>query len=82
MNEEGLTSTSNKKIFIGQQISIDPILFMEKLNTLRDAANANQAQETVELLADLVPTFHHKAMELHDEPVHSATCDAPSPVTV
>ncbi len=82
MNEEGLTSTSNKKIFIGQQISIDPISFMEKLNTLRDAANANQAQETVELLADLVPTFHHKAMELHDEPVHSATCDAPSPVTV
>lgn len=71
MNEEGLTNTTNKKIFIGQQISIDPIVFMEKLNTLRDAANANQAQETVELLADLVPTFHHKVMELHDEPVHS-----------
>lgn len=71
MNEEGLTNTTNKKIFIGQQIFIDPIVFMEKLNTLRDAANANQAQETVELLADLVPTFHHKVMELHDEPVHS-----------
>lgn len=71
MNEEGLTNTTNKKIFIGQQISVDPIVFMEKLNTLRDAANANQAQETVELLADLVPTFHHKVMELHDEPVHS-----------
>ncbi len=77
MNEEGLTDTTNKKIFIGQQISIDPIVFMEKLNTLRDAANANQAQETVELLADLVPTFHHKRMELHDEPVHSVV-----PVTI
>lgn len=72
MNEEGLTDTTNKKIFIGQQIHIDPIVFMEKLNTLRDAANANQAEETVALLADLVPTFHHKKMELHDEPVHSA----------
>lgn len=82
MNEEGLVNTTNKKIFIGQQISIDPIVFMEKLNTLRDAANANQAEETVQLLADLVPTFHHKAMELHDEPVHSATPVTLTPVTV
>ncbi len=72
MNEEGLTNTTNKKIFIGQQIAIDSIVFMEKLNILRDAANANKAQETVDLLADLVPTFHHKAMELRDAPVHQA----------
>ncbi len=82
MDEEGLTNTTNKKIFIGQQISIDPVVFMEKLNTLCDAANANQEQETVELLADLVPTFHHKAMKLHDEPVHSADPIASVPVTV
>ncbi len=82
MNEEGLTNTSNKKIFIGQQISIDSIAFMEKLNILRDAANANKADETVGLLADLVPTFHHKAMELRDAPVNPATPITPTPATV
>lgn len=69
MDEEGLTNTSNKKIFIGQQITIEPVTFMEKLNILRDAANANKAELTVSLLADLVPTFQHKEMELHDAPV-------------
>ncbi len=82
MKAEGLTSTTNKKIFIGQQISIDSITFMEKLNTLRDAANANKAQETIDLLADMVPTFHHKAMELHDEPVNKATPIVMEPATV
>ncbi len=49
MDEEGLKSTANKKIFIGNQIE----------NTLKAAAEANDSDRTVELLADLVPTFHH-----------------------
>ena len=77
MNEEGLISTANKKIFIGKQIAIDSITFMEKLEVLRDAANRNDADETVALLADLVPTFHHKEMPLHDEPVNH-----PQPITM
>ncbi len=69
MDEEGLRSTSNKKIFIGNQLKIDQLTFMEKLNTLRNAATENDAEETVALLAELIPTFHHNPMELHDEPV-------------
>ncbi|MBE6847889.1 MAG: polysaccharide biosynthesis protein [Ruminococcus sp.] len=83
MDEEGLTNTAHKKIFIGQQISIDSLVFMKKLDILRDAANANKAQETVALLEDLVPTFKHKAMELRDEPVnHAEPIAEKEPVTV
>lgn len=69
MDEEGLEQTANKKIFIGNQIEIEPISFMQKLHDLRDAAATNDAEETIALLAELVPTFAHEPMELHDEPV-------------
>ena len=58
MDEEGLKSTANKKIFIGNQIEIDPKALEQKLDTLKAAAEANDSDRTVELLADLVPTFH------------------------
>ncbi|HCA04855.1 MAG TPA: polysaccharide biosynthesis protein [Ruminococcaceae bacterium] len=60
MDEEGLQSTENKKIFIGNQIEIDEETLMAKLDVLRNAAEANDSDKTVELLADLVPTFNHK----------------------
>ena len=75
MDEEGLRNTSNKKIFIGNQLKIDQLVFMDKLNTLRNAAAENNAKKTVELLADLVPTFHHNPMELHDEPVKGSNVE-------
>ena len=63
MDEEGLKSTDNKKIFIGNQIEIDPEELHRKLNNLREAADANESDRTVELLADLVPTFHHNEQQ-------------------
>lgn len=60
MNEEGLQSTNNKKIFIGNQIQIDPDDLNRKLDSLRAAAESNQSEETVVMLSELVPTFHHK----------------------
>lgn len=69
MDEEGLEKTENKKIFIGNQIEIEPISFMQKLHELRDTAAKNDAKKTIALLEDLVPTFAHEQMELHDEPV-------------
>lgn len=61
MDEEGLQSTENKKIFIGNQIAIDSDEMLSKLRFLRDAADSNDSEKTVELLSDLVPTFsHHK----------------------
>ena len=63
MDEEGLKSTANKKIFIGNQIEIDPGELHKKLDMLKKAANDNDSEKTVELLAELVPTFHHNGTE-------------------
>ena len=60
MNEEGLKSTENKKIFIGNQIKIDASEMLSKLEILRDAAESNDSEKTVKILSDLVPTFIHK----------------------
>ena len=63
MDEEGLQSTANKKIFIGNQITIDSDDMLKKLNALHEAAEANDSEKTVELLSTLVPTFHHQVPE-------------------
>ncbi len=60
MDEEGLKSTANKKIFIGNQIQIDADDMLEKLSHLRESADANDSEKTVVLLSELVPTFHHQ----------------------
>ena len=61
MDEEGLQSTENKKIFIGNQIHINPVELTVKLDNLHQAAQENDSEKTVELLGDLVPTFHHSS---------------------
>jgi len=63
MDEEGLQSTANEKIFIGNQITIDADDMLKKLNALHEAAEANDSEKTVALLSDLVPTFHHQTAE-------------------
>ena len=59
MDEEGLVSTDNKKIFIGNQIEIDGTELLQKLDGLHAAAEENDSEKTVALLGELVPTFHH-----------------------
>ena len=60
LNEEGLTETANKKIFIGNQIEITPEKFMGQLQELKEAALKNNSELTLKLLAEIVPTFHHE----------------------
>ena len=60
MDEEGLKSTENEKIFIGNHINIESEELLSKLDNLRQAAESNDSKKTVELLADLVPTFNHQ----------------------
>lgn len=60
MNEEGLKSTENKKIFIGNQIAIDEKDLLEKLSRLRKFADDNDSDGVVEMLSEIVPTFNHK----------------------
>ena len=60
MNEEGLKSTENKKIFIGNQIAIDEEDLLNKLDELKKYADANDSDKVVEMLSSIVPTFKHK----------------------
>lgn len=60
MDEEGLEATLNKKIFIGNQIHVDADLFIQKLITIKEAAQKNDKEMVVNCLYDLVPTFHHE----------------------
>ncbi len=57
MAEEGLSSTANKKIFIGKQIEVDSAKFEAKLEEIRQAAAKNDKELTVSLLHEIVPTF-------------------------
>lgn len=57
MNEEGLTKTQNKLIFIGKQIEIDNTTFGKRLSDLKNAAFENDDKVAVKALHDMVPTF-------------------------
>lgn len=59
MNEEGLKSTENKKIFIGNQIHIDAEKLTSQLNELHEIAERNDNDGTVKMLEKMVDTFHH-----------------------
>ena len=59
MDEEGLQSTENKKIFIGNQIAIDPDKLTSQLDELHRVADDNDNDKTVAMLEEMVETFHH-----------------------
>jgi FlaA1/EpsC-like NDP-sugar epimerase len=60
MDEEGLKSTENKKIFIGKQIEVDEAALLDNLELIRRLANANDKDSVIALLKKMVPTFNHK----------------------
>lgn len=60
MDEEGLKSTKNKSIFIGNQISIDPEIFRRELDALTGTAKTNNTDNVVAALKKAVPTFKHE----------------------
>ena len=60
MNEEGMTQTDNKKIYIGKPIEIDEEKFFQELNTLHHYAEADDKSQILHMLAITVPTFHHR----------------------
>ena len=59
MNEEGLKSTENNKIFIGNQISIDGPALLKELDELHAIAESNDNEACVKMLEEIVDTFHH-----------------------
>ncbi len=57
MNEEGLTSTSHSKIFIGNQVDIDADLVEENIRKLSEAADTQDKELIRKALHNAVPTF-------------------------
>ncbi len=60
MSEEGLKSTENKSIFIGNQISIDEKVFEKQIEKIAKLAAKNDGESIVSALKEIVPTFNHK----------------------
>jgi len=57
MAEEGLQTTSNNKIFVGQPIDISPEYLFQTLNILKEAASTGAREELMDKLHELVPGF-------------------------
>ncbi len=81
MNEEGLKKTSNKLIFIGNQIEINADQFIVDLHKLKDAANENNEKLAVSELHRIVPTFitpeEFNKMELEERKAAEAAAVKP-----
>lgn len=60
LNEEGITKTDNKKIYIGKPIEFSNALFLGYLKNLYYAANHNNKTEVEDIIAEIVPTYHHE----------------------
>ena len=62
MDEEGMTETENKLIFIGKPIEMDDEDFKKKLDLL-DQASRMESDRIKELVAQIVPTYQYKKPE-------------------
>ena len=58
MSEEGLRTTPNRLIHIGQPLEFDAEEFLGQLQELMTIANSGLDDETRTLVAQLVPTYH------------------------
>ena len=56
MSEENLKTTENKKIFIGNQIQIDPEQLEQNLDKIVEIARSNDKESVVSYLHEMVPT--------------------------
>jgi len=59
MDEEGLTDTSNHRIFIGKPIEMDEEAFLQKLDNLHKIMMDDNC-DIREAVHDIVPTYHYK----------------------
>ena len=60
LNEEGITKTDNKKIYIGKPIEFSNGIFFTHLKNLYYAAHKNNKNLVEEIIAEIVPTYHHE----------------------
>ncbi len=67
MDEEGLKKTANHKIFVGTPLDLNKRTFFDHLKTLKEIAYANNSENLVQVLIDLVPTFNTQIVTGEDE---------------
>lgn len=63
LNEEGITQTDNKKIYIGKPIDFDNGELMRHLKKLYYAAHNNDKDNVEHIIEEIVPTFRHATNE-------------------
>ncbi len=59
LNEEGITKTDNKKIYIGKPIVFNNDMFFKHLIHLYYVAQHNNKEDVEKIIAEIVPTYHH-----------------------
>ena len=59
-SEEGLVSTMNNRIFIGNQAPVDPEEFIRKLYALKSVLHTGDRELIIKRLQDIVPNFTHR----------------------
>jgi len=58
LDEEGITETQNKKIYIGKPINMDEEKFLKQLKLLLSIAN-DEKYDMRSFLRDMVPTYNY-----------------------
>ncbi len=67
MSEEGLRTTPNKLIHIGNPIPFDSDSFLDNLYKLADIAYDGKNDEVHELVSEIVSTYHHAGLHGSEE---------------
>ena len=70
MNEEGMQTTENSRIFIGRQISFDEKVFREQMKELEKAAE-NECPDICERVKKMVPEYQYEGENRHDGPSYT-----------
>ena len=70
MNEEGMQTTENSRIFIGRQIVFDETVFRKQMKELERAAE-NECPDICERVKRMVPEYQYEGEKKHDGPSYT-----------
>ena len=70
MNEEGMQTTENSRIFIGRQIAFDETVFRKQMKELERAAE-NECLDICEMVKRMVPEYQYEGEKKHDGPSYT-----------
>ena len=70
MNEEGMQTTENTRIFIGRQIAFDETVFRKQMKELERAAE-NECPDICERVKRMVPEYQYEGEKKHDGPSYT-----------